>query len=111
MPAWASWGQMMAIRTKSAAIAALQEVGIFMAKIGPYPRARRASRLWYNTVFFAFCSGRKGKRRPVLRESLKKLLGPAFALPGTNCCSQTGNNRGEKRFYVGVATGVIGGWP
>lgn len=33
-----------------------------MAKIGPYPRARRASRLWYNTVIFAFCSGRKGKR-------------------------------------------------
>jgi len=32
-----------------------------MAKIGPYPRARRASRLWYNTVIFAFCSGRKGK--------------------------------------------------
>ena len=33
-----------------------------MAKIGPYPKARRASRLWYNTVIFAFCSGRKGKR-------------------------------------------------
>jgi hypothetical protein len=33
-----------------------------MAKIGPYPRARRASRLWHNTVIFAFCSGRKGKR-------------------------------------------------
>jgi hypothetical protein len=33
-----------------------------MVKIGPYPRARRASRLWYNTVIFAFCSGRKGKR-------------------------------------------------
>src|SRR2546430_10506029 len=62
MPAWASCGQMMAIRTKSAAIAALWEVGIFMAKIGPYPRARRASRLWYSTVIFALCSGRQGKR-------------------------------------------------
>jgi len=33
-----------------------------MVKIDPYPRARRASWLWYNTVIFAFCSGRKGKR-------------------------------------------------
>src|SRR5260370_24896150 len=33
-----------------------------MAKIGPYPRARRASRLWYNTIIFPFSSGRKGKR-------------------------------------------------
>jgi len=38
-----------------------------MAKIGPYPRARRASRLWYNTIVFPFSSGRKGKR-PLARK-------------------------------------------
>src|SRR5260221_9722347 len=86
MPAWAGWGQMMAIRTKSAAIAALQEVGIFMAKIGPYPRARRASRLWYNTVIFAFCSGRKGRKRPAGRSLIK--LRPAFAYPAPTIADQ-----------------------
>src|SRR5260221_11090687 len=57
-----------------------------MAKIGPYPRARRASRLWYNTVIFAFCSGRKGRKRPAGRSLIK--LRPAFAYPAPTIADQ-----------------------